>query len=70
VTIRHILANPAITAPIPGLACVEEVDNMAVAVKERRELDLAEARELEHMTREMWAHLPPQYDWLRDWEYV
>ena len=30
-TIRWILGNPAITAPIPGLASTEEVDNMALA---------------------------------------
>ena len=37
--IRYILCNPAITAPIPGLITVEQVDNMALAVAERRELD-------------------------------
>jgi aryl-alcohol dehydrogenase-like predicted oxidoreductase len=68
--IRHILGNPAITAPIPGLACVEEVDNMADAIKEHRKLDLAEARELDRITENMWANLPRDYEWLRDWEYV
>ena len=70
ITIRHILGNPAMTAPIPGLACVEEVDNMADAIKERRKLDLAEARELDRFTENMWANLPRDYQWLRDWEYV
>jgi predicted aldo/keto reductase-like oxidoreductase len=69
-TIRHILGNPAITAPIPGLACVEEVDNMAKAVKERRTLELAEATELHRVNEKMWANLPSEYEWLRDWEYV
>ncbi len=68
--IRYILGNPAMTAPIPGLASVEEVDNMAKAVKERRTLDQAEARELDRLSEEMWAALPPDYAWLRDWEYV
>ena len=68
--IRYILCNPAMTAPIPGLACVAEVDNMAEAVKERRKLDQAEQAELDTITEEMWASLPRDYQWLRDWEYV
>jgi aryl-alcohol dehydrogenase-like predicted oxidoreductase len=67
--IRYILANPAMTAPIPGLASVEEVDNMALAVKERR-LEGAEAREFRRVADDMWANLSPEYAWLRDWEYV
>jgi aryl-alcohol dehydrogenase-like predicted oxidoreductase len=70
ITIRHILGNPAMTAPIPGLASVEEVDNMALAVKEHRTLDLAEASELQSMNEAMWANLEPEYQWLKDWEYV
>ena len=69
-TIRYILGNPALTAPIPGLACVEEVDNMAAAIKERRKLGLAEAKELQRIGDEMWANLPPEYEWLKGWEYV
>ena len=45
--IRYILCNPAITAPIPGLITAEQVDNVALAVKERRELDEQEKAELE-----------------------
>lgn len=70
ITIRHILGNPALTAPIPGLASVEEVDNMALAVKEHRKLDLAEAQELRSMNETMWANLEPEYQWLKDWQYV
>ncbi len=69
-TIRYILGNPAMTAPIPGLATVDEVDNMALAVMERRELDQAEARELRGLNEQMWANLPRNYQWLKEWEYV
>ena len=69
-TIRYILGNTAMTAPIPGLACPEEVDNVADAIKEHRKLDLAEARELKRVTENMWTNLPREYQWLRDWEYV
>ena len=70
VTLRHILGNPAITAPIPGLACVEEVDNAAKAVQEHRQLAKAELIELERLNKNMWANLAPGYQWLRNWEYV
>jgi aryl-alcohol dehydrogenase-like predicted oxidoreductase len=68
--IRYILANPALTAPIPGMINEHQVDNMAAAVKERRELDMAEAKELEEAMDHAWANLPPDYQWLKDWEYV
>jgi predicted aldo/keto reductase-like oxidoreductase len=69
-TIRYILGNPAITAPIPGLACVAEVDNMVEALKERRRLTQTEMREMDRINLQMWAALPEKYQWLRDWEYV
>jgi aryl-alcohol dehydrogenase-like predicted oxidoreductase len=68
--IRYILCNSAITAPIPGLISPAQVDNMARAVKERRELDVAEATELQQAVDEMWASLPSNYQWLKNWEYV
>ncbi len=66
--IRYILCNPAITAP--GLITTEQVDNVALAVKERRELDLREKAELDRAMDRAWANLPPHYQWLKDWEYV
>ena len=68
--LRHILCNPAITAPMPGLISVQQVDNAALAVKERRELDLKERAELEEAVDRAWASLPPNYQWLKNWEYV
>jgi hypothetical protein len=43
---------------------------MAKAVKERRELDKAEAKELEEAMDRAWANLPANYQWLKNWEYV
>ena len=43
-TLRYILCNPAITAPMPGLISQTQVDNVALAVKERRELDVRRRR--------------------------
>lgn len=68
--IRYILCNPAITAPIPGLISPHQVDNIAEAVKQRRKLDLSERAELERSVEEMWARLPANYQWLKNWEYV
>jgi hypothetical protein len=68
--IRYILCNPAITAPIPGLITVQQVDNAALAVKERRELDLEERAELDRAMDRAWANLPRYYEFLKDWEYV
>ncbi len=67
--IRYILCNPYII-PIPGLISPHQVDNVAKAVKERRELDLAEAKELKKIMDQTWARLPENYQWLKDWEYV
>ncbi|MHC4659348.1 MAG: aldo/keto reductase [Planctomycetota bacterium] len=67
--IRYILCNPHII-PIPGLISPHQVDNVARAVMERRDLDLAEARELKKAMDESWANLPANYQWLKDWEYV
>jgi aryl-alcohol dehydrogenase-like predicted oxidoreductase len=68
--IRYILCNPAITAPIPGLITEGQVDNVALAVKERRELDLDERAELDRAMDRAWANLPHYYQFLKDWEYV
>ncbi|MCL4853599.1 MAG: aldo/keto reductase [Bryobacteraceae bacterium] len=68
--IRYILNNPAISAPIPGLITLEQVDNAARAVMERRKLDLKEVSRLEQAGTEMWANLRPSHRWLKDWEYA
>lgn len=68
--IRYILCNPAITAPIPGLISVQQVDNVALAIKERRKLDQKEQADLQRAMQRAWARLPANYQWLKDWEYV
>jgi len=68
--IRYILCNPAITAPIPGLINTHQVDNVVAAIKERRELDKEEKAELKQAATEMWARLPEDYQWLKEWENV
>ncbi len=67
--LRYILLTNTVI-PIPGLNAVDQVDNAAKAVMERRKLDLKEQAQLEAANKEMLANLPPGYQWLKNWEYV
>ena len=67
--IRYILHSNTVI-PIPGLNSVSEVDNVAKAMSERRQLDLKEKAELEKAASQAWANLPANYQWLKNWEYV
>ena len=69
-TIRAILTNPVITAPIPGMITPEQVDNVAMAVLQRRALDVKEQAELDAATNRAFANLPYHYRWLNDWNTV
>jgi aryl-alcohol dehydrogenase-like predicted oxidoreductase len=68
--IRYVLSNPAVTAPIPGLVSVHQVENVAAAVMERRKLDKKERADLESAGAEMWSSLDQRHQWLKQWEYV
>jgi aryl-alcohol dehydrogenase-like predicted oxidoreductase len=68
--LRYILCNDAITAPIPGLITEQQVDNAALAVMERRELDKSEEKELSNAMARAWSHLPQGYGWLEEWKTV
>lgn len=70
-TLQCILANPAITASVPGLSTVYEVENAARA-SYTRSLGMAAADKewLMEITEQKWASLPSEYEWLRDWEVV
>ncbi len=70
-TLAYILCNAAITTTIPGMTTVEQVDNNVRASAERLALlDRKGLRKLSKATEEMWARLPDEYGWLRDWEWV
>lgn len=68
--LRCILANPAITAPIPGLISVAQVDNACAAIRKPRGLNAEEKAELDAALSRAWASLPPEYAWLREWDSV
>ena len=67
--IRYILRTNTVI-PIPGMHSVAEVDNVALAVKERRELDGKEKAELHSLNGQKLAKLPGHYQWLKNCEYV
>ncbi|MFB3825932.1 MAG: aldo/keto reductase [Bryobacteraceae bacterium] len=68
--LRYVLGNPAVSAPIPGLINLHQVENAVKAVAERRKLDAKEKAQLEQAGKEMWANLRPGYEWLKNWEYA
>lgn len=67
--IRYILRTNTVI-PIPGMHNIAEVDNVAKAVIERRQLDLKEKAEIKSFNGQIMANLPEHYQWLKEWEYV
>ncbi|MCL4402652.1 MAG: aldo/keto reductase [Acidobacteria bacterium] len=68
--LRYVLCCDTLAAAIPGLITVDQVKNAAAAVRERRQFEAAEAAHYEKLAARMWRNLPPDYHWLRDWEWV
>jgi len=71
-TLQCILnLSDVVTAVIPGLSTVYEVENAAMASYVRPLGQTAADKEwLLRMTSERWAAVPQEYAWLRDWEIV
>jgi len=74
--LRYVLCCDVLTAPIPGLIFPHHVDNCLKAIAERRKEDIAARPAIlddPHLARvadEMWHRLPPNYQWLKNWEWV
>ena len=69
--LQCILTNNAITATVPGLTTVYEVENAARASYDRLlGMTPREKEWLARVTDEHWKQLPEEYHWLRDWEVV
>lgn len=75
---RHFVPRsrllPGIAALFAGLISVCQVNNAVREFAERRQFYLGTAgnldKELEPVRKEMWANLPPNYQWLKNWEWV
>ncbi|MGD0772925.1 MAG: aldo/keto reductase [Candidatus Solibacter sp.] len=70
IALRYVLSSQAPSATIPGLITVDQVANAVAAVKERRRFDVADTARHRQLAAGMWRSLPPDYQWLRDWEWV
>jgi predicted aldo/keto reductase-like oxidoreductase len=70
-TLAYILSNPDISAVAVGMTLLSEVDNDVRASFERHTaLDENAIQKLDLAAEKMWANLPEQYRWLRDWEHA
>jgi aryl-alcohol dehydrogenase-like predicted oxidoreductase len=70
-TLAYVLTNPSISAVAVGMTLLSEVDNDVRASFERHALlDENGIRKLQKAADRMWANLPPEYLWLRDWQCV
>jgi len=69
--LQCILTNDAITAVVPGLTTVAEVQS-AVRASHGRQVGMAvrKRRWVAEVVEERWQHLPEHYAWLREWEVV
>ncbi len=68
--IRKILAVPEVTAMLPGMTTVEEVENNVKASYDKTPLTRAELEEIDAACDLMYANLPPDYQWLKNFEWV
>ena len=68
--LRYVLCCDVLAAAIPGLITVDQVKNAAAAVRERRQFDEVESQRHRAAIEAMWNRLPPNYQWLREWERV
>jgi len=69
--LQCILTNDAITAVVPGVTTVYEVDNAARASSARQTaMSVRERQWVAEIADACWQNLPEHYAWLRDWEMV
>jgi len=67
-TLAYVLSNPDISAVAVGMTLLSEVDNDVCASFERHAfLDGNGIRKLRKAADRMWANLPAEYCWLKQW---
>ena len=70
-TLSYILSNREISAVAVGMTLLSEVDNDVRASFERHaQLDERGDKVLRKAAERMWAKLPDDYNWLKNWEWV
>jgi aryl-alcohol dehydrogenase-like predicted oxidoreductase len=71
VMIRRMLKEPRISAVIPGVGAAEHLDENVRGSYERDVPETADdERALRECARNFYAHLTPQYGWLRNWAFA
>ncbi len=68
--IRKILSNPYLTAMVPGMTTVDEVERNVQTSYDKTPLTDKELAEVEADGDFMYANLPPDYQWLKDFDWV
>jgi len=68
--IRKILTTQELTATVPGLSTIEEIENVVKASWNKTPLTTEELAEIEADGDFMYAHLPPDYQWLKNFDWV
>jgi len=70
-TLARVLTDPGISGVAVGMLLPSHVDNNVRACRERQAmLDQAGALRLQGSAKRLWARLPPEYGWLRQWEQL
>jgi predicted aldo/keto reductase-like oxidoreductase len=71
VLVKEMLAEPRITAVIPGVNTPEQLEENVKGSYERdKPATPKDKKALRECTRNFYAHLTPEYQWLRQWETV
>jgi aryl-alcohol dehydrogenase-like predicted oxidoreductase len=71
VLLREMLQEPRISCVIPGVNVPEQLDmNVKASYERSKPLDAKDKQSLRECTRNLYAHLTPEYQWLRHWETV
>lgn len=68
--IRKILSEPGLTATVPGMTTIEEVEFNVQASWNKEPLTSDELAEIETIGDEMYANLPHGYEWLKKFDWV
>jgi len=71
VLVKQMLAEPRVAAVIPGVNIPEQLDeNVKGSYERHKALSPKDKEALRQCTRNFYAHLTPEYHWLRGWERV
>ena len=71
VLVKKMVQEPRLTAIIPGVNTPEQLaENVEGSYQRDKPLTPKDRDALRRCTRNFYAHLTPEYQWLRNWETV